>query len=67
MRQNKLVDAFLEGAMEGEVKSLHIRGDQLIHYNTPIAERSGDKVILNYTRYSLATGKVQKMIIVSKP
>lgn len=35
---------------------------QLIHYNTAIAERMGEKIILNYTCCSLAAGKVQKMI-----
>lgn len=43
-------------------KSLLIDGMQLIHYNTAIAERMGKKIILNYTCYSLATVKAQKMI-----
>ena len=38
------------------------RGDQLIHDQTVIAERYGDKIILNYSRYSLVTGKIQKAI-----
>lgn len=62
MKQTELVDAFLKGATEGDANSLHVVGDQLIHYQTPIAERHGGRVILNYTRYSLATGKVQKMV-----
>lgn len=62
MKQTDLIDAFLAGTTKGEAKSLHVHDDQLVHYNTPIAERHGDKVILNHTRYSLATGKVQKMI-----
>lgn len=62
MKQTELVEAFLKGATEGDANSLHVVGDQLIHYNTPIAERWDRKVILNYTRYSLATGKVQKMV-----
>ena len=62
MKQTELVKAFVNGATQGEAKSLHLVGDQLIHYNTPIAERHGGKIILNYTRHSLATGKVQKMI-----
>lgn len=60
MKQTELVKAFVNGATQGEAKSLHLVGDQLIHYNTPIAERHGGKIILNYTRHSLATGKVQK-------
>ena len=62
MRQLDLVKAFVDGATEGDALSLHIRGDQLVHYNTAILERHEDNFILNYTRYSLATGKVQKMI-----
>lgn len=46
----------------GDELSLHIRGNQLIHYNTAILERYESSYVLNYTRYSLATGKVQKMI-----
>ena len=62
MRQLDLVKAFVDGATEGDALSQHIRGDQLVHYNTAILERHEDNFILNYTRYSLATGKVQKMI-----
>ena len=62
MRQLDLVKAFVDGATEGDALSLHIRGDQLVHYNTAILERHEDNFILNYTRYSLATGKAQKMI-----
>lgn len=62
MRQTDLVAAFLAGETSGEAKSLSIVGEQLVHYNTAIAERYGDRIILNYTRYSLATGKVQKLL-----
>lgn len=62
MKQVELVEAFLEGATSGEAKTLRIEGDRLVHYATPIAERYDGKIILNYTRYSLATGRVQKII-----
>lgn len=62
MRQLDLIKAFVDGATEGDALSLHICGNQLVHYNTAILERYEDSYILNYTRYSLATGKVQKMI-----
>lgn len=62
MKQQELVEAFINGETTGTAKSLSIDGLQLIHYNTAIAERMGETIILNYTRYSLATGKVQKMI-----
>lgn len=59
---------FLEGVPETEdgaistTKTLRIQGNQLIHYWTPIAERIDGKIIVNITRYSLATGKVQKQL-----
>ncbi len=62
MKQQELIEAFISGETTGTAKSLSIDGKQLIHYNTVIAERTGEKIVLNYTRYSLATGKVQKMI-----
>lgn len=62
MKQQELVEAFINGETTGTAKSLSIDGMQLIHYNTAIAEHMGEKIVLNYTRYSLATGKVQKMI-----
>lgn len=63
--QIQVVQDFLDGATEGRSGSggnLIIKGDQLIHYQTVIAERYGDKIILNYSRYSLVTGKIQKAI-----
>lgn len=62
MRQIDLIKAFIEGKAEGDAHSLHIDHDQLVHYDTAILERHEGKFILNCTRYSLATGKVQKMI-----
>lgn len=62
MRQQELIEAFLNGATLGKARSLSIDGDQLIHYNTAIAERLGDQTTLNYTRYSLAIGKVQEIM-----
>ena len=41
---------------------MRISGDVLIHYFTPILERYKDKYILNFTRYSIVTGRVQKQI-----
>ena len=59
-----LIEALLEGATEGvsATGTLKIKGDQLVYYNTPIAERCGEQVIVNVSRYSLATGQLQKQI-----
>ena len=65
MTQQQLVEKFLEGDTEGVSGgsgNLKIEGDKLIHYNTIIAERLNDKIILNNTRYSLVTGRIQKIL-----
>jgi hypothetical protein len=69
----QVIDLFIDGATEGysgtknNKGNLQIKGNQLIHYNTPIAERLGDKFILNISRYSLQTGQLQKKIKESIP
>lgn len=63
-----VINSFISGMLdtdEGAVsttKTLKIQGDQLIHYWTPIAERRDGKIIVNISRYSLATGKLQKQL-----
>lgn len=64
----QVIKNFMDGAKqedEGTKSStgtLKIQGEQLIHYWTPIAERCEGKIIVNITRYSLATGKLQKQL-----
>lgn len=63
--QIQVVQDFLDGATgdrSGSGGNLIIKGDQLIHYQTVIAEQYGGKIILNYSRYSMVTGKIQKAI-----
>lgn len=55
------VDGKTEGTSSGQ-GNLKIKGDVLIHYKTPILERCDDKYILNYSRYSIVTGRLQKQI-----
>lgn len=50
-----------DGAISA-TNTLRIKGDQLIHYWTPIAERYNGKIIVNVTRYSLVTGRLQKQL-----
>ena len=61
----ELIANFLEGSTEGNsaTGTLKIREDQLIHYYTPIMERYTDKMIINVSRYSLVTGRLQKQIL----
>lgn len=63
--QSQIVDEFIDGstsAVCGGAGNLKVQGNQLIHYSTVIAERYEDKFILNHTRYSLVTGRIQKML-----
>ncbi len=65
---DQVINNFILGTIEDEKErvsstgTLKIQGEQLIHYWTPIAERSNNKIIVNITRYSLATGKLQKKL-----
>lgn len=62
----KVIENFIAGVKEGDAGSVsstntvRIKGNQLIHYSTPIIERDEDGFILNISRYSLATGQLQK-------
>ena len=62
----KVIENFIAGVKEGgagsvsSTKTVKIKGDQLIHYSTPIIERDEEGFILNISRYSLATGQLQK-------
>lgn len=62
----KVIENFIAGIKEGEdgsvssTKTVQIKGNQLIHYSTPIIERDEEGFILNISRYSLATGQLQK-------
>lgn len=61
----EVIQDFIEGSTEGASAgqgNLKIKNNTLIHYFTPILERYGDKYILNYSRYSIVTGRVQKQI-----
>lgn len=66
--QQQLIEDFINGATEGKTGSstnpgtLKIKGNQLIHFDTPILERYENKYIFNITRYSILTGLVQKKI-----
>lgn len=65
-----LADEFISGATSGMSAgqaNLKISGSKLIHYETIIAERYHEKIILNVTRYSLPTGRIQKVLKNSIP
>lgn len=61
----KLVELFLNGGVSGisgGSGNLKIKANQLIHYNTVIAERFEGKILINVSRYSLTTGILQKQL-----
>ena len=61
--QIELLRQFLgENLQDGNAGNGHVKNNQYIHFWTPILERFGDKYILNQTRYSLVTGRIQKRI-----
>ena len=65
MTQEQLIKEFIAGANEGNNDGKHnlvIKNGQLVHYYTLIAERAGGKFIVNMTRYSIVTGRIQKML-----
>ena len=65
MNFKEVVVLFAEGATEGQSSwqgNLKIKGDVLIHYFTPILERYNGGYILNFSRYSIVTGRLQKQI-----
>ena len=65
MNFKQIIEAFIAGASEGTSAgqgNLRIKGNTIIHYSTPVLERYGEKYILNYTRYSIVTGRLQKQI-----
>lgn len=72
MTNLELVKAFAEGATSGHtIKSPYyggsvyvasIHGDNLYSYNTAIAVRTKDGIILNANKYSSTTSKLQGMI-----
>lgn len=63
-----IITDFIDGARDGISGSksnpgnLKISEDQIIHFNTPILERTEEGFILNMTRYSVQTGRLQKLI-----
>lgn len=65
MNSKQLILSFINGATEGATSgqgNLKIKGSRLIHFHTTILERNNDNFIINMTRYSEVTGRVQKMI-----
>lgn len=66
--QIELLRQFLEENLQnGDAGNGHVRDNQYFHYQTPILERFDGKYILNRTRYSIATGQIQKRMKAAVP
>lgn len=66
MIQKELIKYFIEGGTEGfsnGAGNLKIYNNILVHFNTVIAERQNKKIIINMTRYSVVTGRIQKILL----
>lgn len=65
MTQAQLVKEFIKGVSEGNNDGKHnlvIRDGKLMHYYTLLGQHYDGKIIVNLTRYSLVTGRIQKML-----
>lgn len=63
MKNNDLIDSFINGATEGKASNLRIEGDKLIQYRTVIAYRCASKLFfINGEHYSPTTSRVQNYL-----
>lgn len=73
MKNEQVIKDFMNGATSGHTpkrniymggygSTLRIDGDDLINYNTIIATRVGNTILLNNNKYSTTTSKIQSMI-----
>ena len=65
MNGKEIIELFKSGVEEGRTSgqgNLKIKGTLLVHYNTSIAERNQNHLILNMTRYSIITCRIQNDI-----
>lgn len=64
----EIIKMFLEGAESGRSGTrtnpgnLAINKNQLLHYSTPIVERTDEGYIVNLSQYSIQTGQLQKQL-----
>lgn len=57
-----LIKRFTEGDIKGKGSNLYIEGNNLVNYQTVIATRRGEVVILCNHNYSPTTGKNQSYV-----
>jgi len=62
MTKRSLLESFINGATKGKGSNLIIKDNELINYNTVIAKREGNKILLNNRKYSKTTTVNQNII-----
>ena len=59
MRNQEVISKFVNFAESAATTNVRSTGDKLFNYYTCIAQRHGGKIIVNATRYSVTTSKIQ--------
>jgi hypothetical protein len=67
MRNIEVVRNFINGATKGKTTNLYIDGDKLINYTTTLLQRHNGKFIVNISKYSSSTSRIQSMILKELP
>lgn len=64
MKNSELIIGYLNGSIvRGKSSSLSVRDDKLFSYDTVIAQKEGDVIYLNNTKYSSTTSTTQNALI----
>lgn len=61
-RNDQLLSAFVNSERQVSVNNLEIIGNKLVNYSTILAEKHGNKFIVNRTKYSVTTRKIQNKL-----
>ena len=59
MRNQEVISKFVHFAESAATANVRSNGDKLFNYGTCIAQRHEGKIIVNVTRYSITTSKIQ--------
>ena len=62
MRNQEVISKFVNFAESAATANVRSTGDKLFNYETCIAQRHEGKVIVNVTRYSVTTSKIQNYL-----
>ena len=62
MRNQEVISKFVNFAESAATANVRSIGDKLFNYETCIAQRHEGKIIMNATRYSVTTSKIQNYL-----